>query len=168
MVLDPQGEYSSRWAAAPSIAAKVGCWAQTMNEWVKKAEVDDGSRPGLPNEVAEKMKALERETRELRQANEIPCKRPLISRWRSSTAHEAVISSIDGHPSVFVVEPIFRLLQITPSAYYENVDKRLALDRLSVRPQRHCVEDRDTPRLRGELPPLRREQGLAAIQAERL
>ena len=71
MVLDHQGEYSSRWAAVSSIAAKIGCTAQTLNEWVKKAEVDDGSRPGLPSEVAEKMKALERENRELRQANEI-------------------------------------------------------------------------------------------------
>ena len=70
-VLDHQGEYSSRWAAVSSIAAKIGCTAQTLNEWVKKAEVDDGSRPGLPSEVAEKMKALERENRELRQANEI-------------------------------------------------------------------------------------------------
>lgn len=58
MVLDHQGEYSSRWAAVSSIAAKIGCTAQTLNEWVKKAEVDEGSRPGLPREVAEKMKAL--------------------------------------------------------------------------------------------------------------
>ncbi|MBB2974458.1 transposase-like protein [Mesorhizobium sp. RMAD-H1] len=71
MVLDHQGEHSSRWAAVSSIAAKIGCTAQTLNEWVKKAEVDDGSRPGLPSDVAEKMKALERENRELRQANEI-------------------------------------------------------------------------------------------------
>lgn len=71
MVLDHEGEYSSRWATVSSIAAKIGCTAQTLNEWVKKAEVDDGSRPGLPSEVAEKMKALERENRELRQANEI-------------------------------------------------------------------------------------------------
>jgi transposase-like protein len=71
MVLDHQGEYSSRWAAVSSIAAKIGCTAQTLNEWVKKAEVDDGCRPGIAGEVAEKMKALERENRELRQANEI-------------------------------------------------------------------------------------------------
>lgn len=71
MVLGHQGEYSSRWAAVSSIAAKIGCTAQTLNEWVKKAEVDDGSRPGLPSDVAEKMMALERENRELRQANEI-------------------------------------------------------------------------------------------------
>ncbi len=76
MVLDHQGEYSSRWAAVSSIAAKIGCTAQTLNAWVKKAEVNDGSRPGLPSEVAEKMKALERENRELRQANEILRKAP--------------------------------------------------------------------------------------------
>jgi len=71
MVLDHEGEHSSRWAAVSSIAAKIGCTAQTLNEWVKKAEVDNGSRPGLPSDVAERMKALERENRELRQANEI-------------------------------------------------------------------------------------------------
>ena len=54
-----------------SIAAKIGCTAQLLNEWVKKAEVDSGVRGGLPTEVAEKLKALERENRELRQANEI-------------------------------------------------------------------------------------------------
>jgi transposase len=70
MVFDHEGEYSSRWAAFSSIAAKIGCTAQTLNEWVKRAEVDDGSQPGIPSEVAEKMKALERENRELRQANE--------------------------------------------------------------------------------------------------
>ncbi len=71
MVLDHEGEYSSRWAVISSIVAKIDCTAQTLNEWVKKAEVDDGSRPGLPSDVAEKMKALERENRELRQTNEI-------------------------------------------------------------------------------------------------
>jgi len=54
-----------------SIAAKIGCTAQTLNEWVKKAEVDSGRRAGIPTEMAAKMKALERENRELRQANEI-------------------------------------------------------------------------------------------------
>ena len=71
MVLDHEGEHSSRWAAVSSIAAKIGCTAQTLNEWVKKAEVDSGRRAGLPSDLAEKMKALERENRELRQANEI-------------------------------------------------------------------------------------------------
>ena len=71
MVLDHESEHSSRWAAVVSIAAKIGCTPQTLNEWVKKAEVDSGKRAGVPTDMAEKMKALERENRELRQANEI-------------------------------------------------------------------------------------------------
>ena len=71
LVLDQEGEHSSRWAAAATVAAKIGCAPQTLHEWVKKAEVDSGVRAGIPSEVAEKLKALERENRELRQANEI-------------------------------------------------------------------------------------------------
>lgn len=71
MVLDHEAEHPSRWAAMMSIAAKIGCSTNTLHEWMKKSEVDSGKRAGLPSDVAEKMKALERENRELRQANEI-------------------------------------------------------------------------------------------------
>ena len=71
LVLDNEGQHGSHWQAIVSIAAKIGCSAHTLNEWVKKAEVDSGKRAGIPTEMAEKMKALERENRELRQANEI-------------------------------------------------------------------------------------------------
>jgi transposase-like protein len=71
MLLDHEGEHPSRWAAIMSIAGKVGCTAQTLNEWVKKTEVDSGRKPGLTTDMAAKLKALERENRELRQANEI-------------------------------------------------------------------------------------------------
>tara|TARA_B100000965_G_scaffold168941_1_gene140925 strand:+ start:160 stop:486 length:327 start_codon:yes stop_codon:yes gene_type:complete len=71
LVLDNQGQHESRWSAIVSISSKIGCAPQTLNEWVKKAEVDSGRRAGIPTEMAEKMKALERENRELKQANEI-------------------------------------------------------------------------------------------------
>ncbi len=71
MVLNNEGQHGSRWSAILSVSSKIGCASQTLNEWVKKAEVDGGSRAGVPSETAEKLKALERENRELRQANEI-------------------------------------------------------------------------------------------------
>jgi transposase len=71
MVLDHEADHPSRWAAATSIAEKIGCSAHTLLEWVKKVEVDSGKRAGVPADVADKLKALEREVRELRQANEI-------------------------------------------------------------------------------------------------
>jgi len=71
MVLDHEKDHSSRWAAMVSIAEKIGCSAHTLNEWVKKTEVDSGKRAGVPTEMADRLKALERENRELRQANEI-------------------------------------------------------------------------------------------------
>ncbi len=71
LVLDHEHEHPSRWTAIVSIATKIGCTPQTLLDWVKKAEVDSGKRAGVPTDMAEKLKALERENRELRQANEI-------------------------------------------------------------------------------------------------
>ncbi len=71
LVLENSGQHESRWAAIVSVSAKIGCAANTLNDWVKKAEVDRGDRAGVTTEMAERMKALERENRELRQANEI-------------------------------------------------------------------------------------------------
>jgi len=71
MVRDHERDHPSRWAAVVSIAEKIGCVPQTLHEWVKKSEVDSGKRAGVPTDMAEKLKALERENRELRQANEI-------------------------------------------------------------------------------------------------
>ena len=71
MVVEHGGEYPSRWAAVSSMASKSGCNATTLHEWVKRWEIDRGTRAGVPTDVGEKMKALERENRALQQANEI-------------------------------------------------------------------------------------------------
>ena len=71
MVQEHRGEYPSLWAAIESIAPKIGCVPQTLHEWVRKHEVDTGMREGITSEEREHIKALERENKELRRANEI-------------------------------------------------------------------------------------------------
>lgn len=71
MVLEHGGDHASQWAAIGSIAAKIGCTAETLRKWVRQAERDGGQRPGATTEERERIKALESEVRELRQANEI-------------------------------------------------------------------------------------------------
>ena len=71
MVQEHCGEYPSLWAAIESIAPKIGCVPQTLHDWVRKHEVDTGLRDGVTTEERERLKALEREVKELRKANEI-------------------------------------------------------------------------------------------------
>jgi transposase-like protein len=71
MVLEHAGDHASQLAAIGSIAAKIGCTAETLRGWVRQAERDQGQRPGPTSEERERIKTLERENRELRQANEI-------------------------------------------------------------------------------------------------
>ena len=71
MVLEHGNEHTSQWAAIRSIASKIGCTAETLRKWVRQSERDRGRRPGLTSDERERMKAMEREIRELRQANEI-------------------------------------------------------------------------------------------------
>ena len=71
MVYEHRTEHTSQWAAIVSIAAKIGCTAQTLSNWVRQAERDQGRGIGATTDDRERIKALERENRELRQANEI-------------------------------------------------------------------------------------------------
>ena len=71
MVQEHQGDYPSPWAAMTSIASKIGCTGETLRHWVRQAERDAGQRPGLTSDERARLKALERENRELRQANDI-------------------------------------------------------------------------------------------------
>jgi transposase-like protein len=71
MVHEHRGEYPSLWAAIESIAPKIGCVPQTLNQWVRRHEVDTCARHGVTTDERERVKALEREVKELRRANEI-------------------------------------------------------------------------------------------------
>src|ERR1051325_3027903 len=71
MVREHAGEHASQWEAIGSIAAKIGCTAETLRKWVRQTERDQGLRAGPMTAEQERIKALERENRELRQANEI-------------------------------------------------------------------------------------------------
>jgi transposase len=71
MVFEHREEHPSLWAAICSIAEKFGVSSETLRKWVRRAEVDEGLRPGLTTSERERLKALEREVRELRRANEI-------------------------------------------------------------------------------------------------
>ena len=71
MVLEHLGEYTSEWAAIQSISTKIGCSAETLRNWVRRAQVDTGSRDGVTSDERARVKDLERENRELRRANEI-------------------------------------------------------------------------------------------------
>ena len=71
MVLENLKDYPSEWAAIESIAPKIGCVPQTLHGWVRKYQTDNGQRPGQTTEERDRIKALERENRELRKANEI-------------------------------------------------------------------------------------------------
>ena len=71
MVLEHRGEHASQWAAIVSIAAKIGCTAETLRRWVRQAERDAGKREGLTTGEREELKRLQRENKELKKANEI-------------------------------------------------------------------------------------------------
>jgi len=71
LVQEQEGQHESQWAAIKSVAAKIGCTAETLRTWVRQAETDGGKRPGLTTAERERLKELEKENRELKRANEI-------------------------------------------------------------------------------------------------
>jgi transposase len=71
MVFEHESDHTSQWAAIQSIAEKIGCSGETLRNWVRQAERDQGKRAGLSTDERARLKELERENRELRRANEI-------------------------------------------------------------------------------------------------
>src|SRR4051794_18668254 len=143
MVIEHQGEHASQWTAIGSIAAKIGCSGETLRKWLRQHERDAGLQDGVTSEVRDRLKALERENRELRQANEIPglrrgrlCARPRpILPRRSSTAgsnHDRLHRRAPRRPRV---EPICRVLPIAPSTYHAHAVRRTDPGKLPARAQ---------------------------------
>lgn len=71
LVREHRNEHPSESAAIQSIAGKLGITPETLRLWVRRDEVDQGRRPGVPSAERERIRELEREVRELRRANEI-------------------------------------------------------------------------------------------------
>jgi transposase len=71
MFVEHRDEYPSEWAAMTSVATKLGMTAETLRSWVRRAQVDEGLRPGLTTDERQKLTDLEKEVKELRRANEI-------------------------------------------------------------------------------------------------
>ena len=105
--------------------AKIGCTAQTLFDWVRQAERDQGQRPGATTDERERIKALERENRELRQANEILRKASAyFAQAEPRPPMEAMISFVDAYRDDYGVEPICRVLEIAPSTYHAHAARR--------------------------------------------
>jgi transposase len=71
LVFDQQHQHRSQWSAIESIASKIGCTPESLRRWVRQTETDQGKRSGISSTDRDRLKALERENRELKQANEI-------------------------------------------------------------------------------------------------
>ncbi len=71
MVFEHQSDHDSQWATMSSVASKIGCTPETLRKWERRAETDQGRREGMTTDDRERLKALEREVKELRRANEI-------------------------------------------------------------------------------------------------
>ncbi|WP_375140804.1 IS3 family transposase [Inhella proteolytica] len=140
MAREHRGEYPSKWACIESIAGKVGCTAQTLDNWVKQDERDSGQREGMTTAEAQRIKDLERENRELRKANEIlKLASAFFAPGGARPPHQVLKSFVDHHRQQFGVESICRTLQIAPSAYRRHAARQRNPALRSLRSQRDAV-----------------------------
>ncbi|MCL4517675.1 MAG: IS3 family transposase [Thaumarchaeota archaeon] len=118
MVMDNHGEFQSQWAAIQSVSQKLGMTPETLRAWVRRAEIDNGKRDGITTAETERIRALEREVRELRRANEILKDASIFFATGAGRSNQDVVSYIDCRKSIWGVQPICRVLQFAPSTYY--------------------------------------------------
>ncbi|WP_411955742.1 IS3 family transposase [Burkholderia pseudomallei] len=140
MVQEHRDEYPSQWAAIESIAPKIGCTSQTLLGWVKREEVDSGERDGITTSERERLKALERENKELRRANEIlKLASAFFAPGGARPPSEVLKAFIDQHRDTFGVEPICKVLRIAPSGYRRHAAQLRDPSRLSARAKRDAL-----------------------------
>ncbi|WP_374015138.1 IS3 family transposase [Massilia sp. BJB1822] len=125
MVEESASQHDSQWAAITSIANKIGCTPETLRRWVRQHEADSGLRAGPTTAEQERIRALEREVKELRKTNEIL--RLASGFFRPGGARpplQALMAFIDQHSSMYGVERLCRLLQVAPSSYWRHAALR--------------------------------------------
>jgi putative transposase len=120
MVFEHQDEYSSHWAAISSVASKLGMTPETLRKWVRRAEIDEGRRPGLTTSGRERLKELEKENKELRRANGDPESSSRFLRSGARPHTEEMTRFIDARKEMFGVEPMCAVVPIAPSTYYAS------------------------------------------------
>ncbi|WP_228938034.1 IS3 family transposase [Paraburkholderia saeva] len=134
LVREQRSEHPSMWAAVESIAPMIGCTPQTLHEWVKRDQVDHGERDGVTTEERERLKALEREVKELRRANEIlKVASAFFGPGGARPPFQVLKAFIDQHRDTFGVEPICKVLRIAPSGYRRHAAQLRDPSRRSVR-----------------------------------
>ncbi|MFE7217099.1 IS3 family transposase [Streptomyces sp. NPDC057611] len=131
MVAEVRDDYPNETAALQAVADKLGIGSrETLRNWLKQHEIDEGTRPGTTTEESAQLKALKKENAELKRANEILKAAAKFLRGRARPATHALVAFIDEHRDRFGgVEPICRTLtehdcKIAPSTYYAH-NKRL-------------------------------------------
>src|SRR5438874_2518960 len=140
MVFDHQAEHPSQWAAINSIASKIGCTGETLRSWVRRSERDQGLRAGPTTHDGDRIKALERENRELRQANEILAQGVgVFCPGGARPPVQTMIAFIDDHRGAYGVEPICRVLPIAPATYRTHAARRADPAKLPARSRRDLV-----------------------------
>ncbi|NHQ94357.1 IS3 family transposase [Janthinobacterium lividum] len=148
MVSEAGSQYESQWAAITSIAAKIGCTPETLRRWVRQQERDTGQRPGPTTAEEERVKALEREVRELRKANEIlRLASAFFGPGGARPPLQAVRAFIDRYRHAYGVEPICKVMQVAPSGYWRHAAQQRNPSLRCARVQRDDVLSVDIERV---------------------
>ena len=164
LVLEHQEDYDSQWAALTSIADKIGCTAETLRKWVRRAEIDQGQRAGLTSAERDQLRELKREISGTEAGQRDSAQRPqLFSPKRSSTANRRAGDLHRPTPGRYWGRAeSANSLPVAPSTYYEHKARAADPGRLPARARRDSdAVPGDTAYMGGQLPGIRRQEGVA-------